>query len=204
MAVVGSRFILTTLALWCSTGSATSSAASASSNSASSTSSGLKASLCTTFSKMLPGVCGDSEQAKDPCKDNPSSCCQDSTCASMPGMGCWSKRGKTQCVGNNAFTFSMGKCQCISGYCNTDGVCAESSVAESAATSAATGFQASFGRLYEKSSRRLPPEDHTAALLAYSISFGGFALLAVVSGKRLRQRREGDARAAARLVSDED
>eukprot|EP00440_Ansanella_granifera_P057160 gb/GFBE01061960.1/.p1 GENE.gb/GFBE01061960.1/~~gb/GFBE01061960.1/.p1 ORF type:complete len:215 (+),score=43.20 gb/GFBE01061960.1/:1-645(+) len=174
--------------------------------------SGVFASMCNAANKMLPGICAggtdpSASLAEDGCKTNPSSCCEDSTCATAVGMGCWAKRGDTQCVGNKLFPFpSMGKCQCKSGYCGTDGTCAVS--VSSGADTSFRQFGNSFGRLYEERDEKIPPEDHTVAFLGYGAAFFGTATLGVVLGGRLRTRlQSGSSQAAEQeleLLESED
>jgi len=47
-------------------------------------------------------------------------CCPDSSCYHFPGVGCYTRRGATKCVGS---IFQKGVCQCKFGACNAQGIC---------------------------------------------------------------------------------
>eukprot|EP00441_Pelagodinium_beii_P025492 CAMPEP_0197665414 /NCGR_PEP_ID=MMETSP1338-20131121/59214_1 /TAXON_ID=43686 ORGANISM="Pelagodinium beii, Strain RCC1491" /NCGR_SAMPLE_ID=MMETSP1338 /ASSEMBLY_ACC=CAM_ASM_000754 /LENGTH=194 /DNA_ID=CAMNT_0043244217 /DNA_START=107 /DNA_END=691 /DNA_ORIENTATION=- len=155
--------------------------------------------LCASVN--VPGFCpktstssDDSESSStDSCETSPDSCCKDSTCSSMPGLGCWAKRGDTECVGQKLLPPSLGKCMCDSGYCGTDGVCtpSASSIKSGASGSTFTGegwTGSSPGRLYEQTREVLPPEDHRLALLAYASAFAGMVAASFPVAKRFRTR----------------
>eukprot|EP00913_Durusdinium_trenchii_P007012 g6596.t1 len=113
---------------------------------------GIVDALCNTI--KVPGVCENRQELNDACQVNPQSCCKESTCAALPGMGCWKQRGDTQCVGDS-LPFQVGSCQCISGYCNSDGKC---SVTMGFKGQASSGYTA-FGRLFEEKDAPILPED---------------------------------------------
>lgn len=67
-------------------------------------------------------------------------CCQGSTCAPVPGMGCLPSRGDTKCADYKTFPIpSFGNCQCTSGYCHADGICASQAEATAHSALSATG-----------------------------------------------------------------
>jgi len=164
------------------------------------TSASFQETLCASI--KVPGFCPSSStsddgsaasSSSDPCETSPESCCQDSTCSSMPGFSCWAKRGDTNCVGQSLLPPSMGKCQCESGYCGSDGVCtpSQSSIERGASGSTFTGQSWTTGsssRLYEQHGEAVPPEDHGRVILAYAIVFAGMVAASVALAKRLSTR----------------
>eukprot|EP00435_Cladocopium_sp_Y103_P052893 s983_g16.t1 len=115
---------------------------------------GMVDALCNAV--KVPMLCNDKQQQlSDACQTNPQSCCKESTCAAMPGMGCWKRRGDTQCEGDSVFPPKIGSCQCLSGYCGSDGKCSVTMGFHGQASN--SGYTA-FGRLYEDSDEPIPPE----------------------------------------------
>ncbi|CAK9031948.1 unnamed protein product [Durusdinium trenchii] len=99
-------------------------------------------------------------------------------------MGCWKQRGDTQCVGDS-LPFQVGSCQCISGYCNSDGKC---SVTMGFKGQASSGYTA-FGRLFEEKDAPILPEDHSFAIAAYVIT--SFSMVTLITFLVMRIRRQG-------------
>merc|ERR1719221_1321275 len=67
--------------------------------------------------KMLGGTPTEQDQCTGP------SCCTQSTCWSVPGLGCDPKRGETVCVGARRLPPRKGVCSCASGTCSPSGKC---------------------------------------------------------------------------------
>ena len=143
---------------------------------------GMVDALCNTI--QVPMLCDQKQELSDACQTNPQSCCKESTCAAMPGMGCWKQRGDTQCVGDSVFPPNIGSCQCISGYCNSDGKC---SVTMGFHGQANNGYTA-FGRLYEASNSAIPPEDHSVAIAGYAIALFSMVTLGLFLVMRIRHQ----------------
>eukprot|EP00930_Biecheleria_cincta_P027244 TRINITY_DN19137_c0_g1_i1.p1 TRINITY_DN19137_c0_g1~~TRINITY_DN19137_c0_g1_i1.p1 ORF type:complete len:224 (+),score=27.21 TRINITY_DN19137_c0_g1_i1:63-674(+) len=147
--------------------------------------------VCKSF--KFPVICSSESSSTLPvskaCEQNPSSCCAGSTCLPAPLMGCYAKRGASKCVDVDPMSFSMGTCQCESGFCGSDGTCSGSSAAGVGQTAtAASASEPVFGRLYEDSEGSRIVEDHSLGFLCYGASIVGLASLTAVVVKRMRTR----------------
>lgn len=158
---------------------------------------GMVDALCNAV--KVPMLCNDKQQLIDACQTNPQSCCKESTCAAMPGMGCWKRRGDTQCEGDSVFPPKIGSCQCLSGYCNSDGKC---SVTMGFHGQASSGYTA-FGRLYEDSDEPIPPEDHSVAMACYALAFLSMVSLGLFLVMRSRRQVPGPEYASREFLVDE-
>ncbi|CAE8591729.1 unnamed protein product [Polarella glacialis] len=174
--------------------------------SASGTSGGMFSGVSSMLSKLMGGGTGTGG-SKLPalCQSNPQSCCQASSCWTIPGLGCTPDRN-AKCVGTSIFN-PHGVCQCPdNGYCG-DGKCksAGGAITGNSQTSSASntnngfgsssgtsnGFGNSFGRLYDAAeSQAIPPEDHTVVLMGYAAFVAGFVMLGAVVIRRLRHKAE--------------
>mmetsp|Transcript_115538 Transcript_115538/g.373292 ORF Transcript_115538/g.373292 Transcript_115538/m.373292 type:complete len:197 (+) Transcript_115538:65-655(+) len=135
-------------------------------------------------------------------------CCKQSSCAPGPGMGCDERRGETKCVGSSVLHLKMGKCSCVAGACNDQGICPSAASQPQTPTQgfpSTSGRQANsqqvpgWSRLYSEGAEQagpVPPEDHTNALALLGVGAASLAVLGATAAVRFGRR--------ARRASPED
>mmetsp|Transcript_28392 Transcript_28392/g.61820 ORF Transcript_28392/g.61820 Transcript_28392/m.61820 type:complete len:208 (+) Transcript_28392:3-626(+) len=137
--------------------------------------------IVSKLTEMVDKIYSPPKLDSTPCRGT--SCCVESSCWKIPGMGCKLSRGDTTCEGASRFPPSKGVCRCTSGVCSSSGVC--------------PGSTSTFSQLYSESEapqEMVTPEDFTLPFVLLGVA--GFALMAGGLSLSMRLSRGGSVRQA--------